>query len=276
MNPLFFAQKRQGPLFVYYYRADERRFIERPFPEVPQDEWWSKKWDSRPHDLYNVSGLSPTQNAVYLALAWRLVRGLKCFGIPLWQRDEVAVETKLPYEPVNWEYSIYSNDLREQLEDLGFTKARTDPGPIKDGKYIDSWKVQNQNMAGLFRINSFREFIDIQKPSLVEAMSQTNYFAFKTQESADNFIKALKSKSQPQLKKLLIQGDIFIDIILGMDMGYPDAILIKSGQDISAKLDALVAEYNLAAEKYELRMAEIYEMNDFVGALAELAGVDNP
>jgi hypothetical protein len=275
MNPLFFAQKRQGPLFVYYYRADERRIIDKPFPEVPEQEWWSK-WDYRPHDLYNVSGLSPVQNAVYLALAWRLIKNLKCLAIPTWHRDHVAEETKLTYELVNWEYSLQSVDKNWRLEDLGFVEPRTSPGHLNpDDTYADAWKAQNKNKAGLFPIRSWKEFINIQKPSLVQAMSETNYFAFRTQESIDKFINALKSKSQPQLKKLLTQGDIFIDIILGMDMGYPDAFLIKSGQDISAKLDALVDEYNLAAEKYETRMAEIYEMDDFVNALTELVGVDN-
>jgi hypothetical protein len=109
----------------------------------------------------------------------------------------------------------------------------------------------------------------------VQAMSETNYFAFKTQDSVYNFVNSLKSKSQPRLDEFLTPEDIFIDLYVGLDMGYPDAILIKSGQDISAKLDALVDEYNLAAEKYESRMTEIYEMDDFVDALAELAGVDN-
>lgn len=275
-NELYFASKKQGSLFVYYHQSTNEKIITKPFPARIDDKWW-EQWDYRPHDLYNISGLSPAQNAVYLALAWRLMQGHKCLAIPLWDRDDAAKESGLSFELVNWEYRRYSKDSTWKLEDSGFVEAHTSPGPIaRDGSYTDSWEFQNRNKAGLFGVESWKEFIDIQKSSLVQAFAEVNYFAFKTQDAADNFVRALKSETQPQLKDLLTSDDLFIDLYVGLDMGYPDAVLIKSGQDISLQLNALVNEYNLAIAKFENRMTHIYEMDDFVQALDELAGMNKP
>lgn len=82
------------------------------------------------------------------------------------------------FDFVRWEYSCLSQN--GSILDQGFIRARSNPGTISitDGSvnYLDKQKFKRRNLAGLFPLESYEEFIGIQKPSLIEAISETNYF----------------------------------------------------------------------------------------------------
>lgn len=269
---LSFSHHREGQLFVYHYKnISDSKLFEHAWPEKIDQNWWDS-WDYIPFDQYNVCGYSPVHNAVYLAFAWKLMEGLNHFGIPRWARDEAAEVTKQSFDFVRWEYACFTKDV--SIHDQGFVRARSDPGPIDyiDGKkkYLDKETFNRRNLAGLFSLETFDEFIGIQKPSLIDDRSETNYFGIEDQRRIAKLKRGLKSVFRPKLENLLDTKDIFINISVGLDKGYLDSVLIKTKQDISARLEALADEFYLASQQYEMRMSEVYAMSDFTKAIGDL------
>lgn len=87
---LSFSDHREGQLFVYHYKNySDDKLIQRPWPDKIDQNWW-ENWDYEPFNRYNVCGYSPVHNAIYLALACKLTKGLNQFGIPTWARDEAS------------------------------------------------------------------------------------------------------------------------------------------------------------------------------------------
>ena len=273
MEKIFtFTTREEVPFFVHeFVKAPHETIVQRAFPLKSDQQWWDN-WDFKPHELYNVSGLSPVHNAIYLGLAWRITQGLDRFGIPTWTRDDASDETGKSFDFVKWEYST---NVDGKILDQGFIPASSSPGPIDphSDTYLDVWKYEHRNLAGLFSLESFVEFVGIQKPSLVEAFSETNYFALESNKSLEGLVAALNSNTRPELADILGANDIFIDLFVGLDMGYPDSVLIKSKRNLKPQLNMLVNEYQVSIEKFEARMADIYEMNDFTKAITELVNL---
>jgi hypothetical protein len=275
-NKLHFNYSREGALYVYHYlNTGKEKLIQRAFPDKIDQDWW-KNWDYRPHNLYNVSGNSPAQNAVYMAIAWKLTSGFHQLGIPHWTRDDSSEEIRKAFDFIKWEYSAADQKRAWVIKNPGFIRASSSAGPVKLGKktvFLDKWKFQRRRLAGLFKLNSFQEFIGIQKPSLTQAYSEMNYFGISDEGRLPKIIKTLNSVFRPKLAQVLGSTDIFIDVYVGLDLGYPDSILIKSMTDIGPRVDALTKEYQLSIGRYETRMTEIYAMDDFTNAIAELVNL---
>ena len=273
MTKIFtFTSREVGSLFVYeYIKAPHEAIVQRAFPVKIDPQWWAA-WDFKPYDLYNVSGLSPVRNAIYLGLAWRITHGLHRFGIPTWTRDEASKQINKSFDFVQWEYSTNRNG---RFLDQGFVPASTDPGPIEpqSNAYLDVWRYEHRNLAGLFSIESFIQFIGIQKPSLIEAYSETNYFAIVDRRNIKRLLAALNASARPKLDDFLGTEDIFIDIFVGLDIGYPDSVVIKSKKNLEPQLYMLVDEYQASIEKFAARMIDIYKIDDFTAAVAELVNV---
>lgn len=270
-----FSHHREGQLFVYHYKnSSDRKLVQRAWPDKIDQNWW-ENWDYHPFKRYNVCGYSPVHNAIYLALAWKLTKGLNQFGIPTWARDEASKEIEKAFDLVKWEYSCITNN--GSILDQGFIRARSNPGPISitDGNvnYLDNQIFKRRNLAGLFTLESYEEFIGIQKPSLIEASSETNYFGIEDNKRIPRLKRSLKSFFRPKLENILGVKDIFINISVGLDIGYPDSVIIKTKQDISSHLHALANEFYLSTKQYEIRMSEIYKMSDFTKAIGELVNL---
>ncbi|MDF2700951.1 MAG: hypothetical protein K0Q49_2515 [Haloplasmataceae bacterium] len=59
---------------------------------------------------------------------------------------------------------------------------------------------------------------------------------------------------------LLNQGDIFIDLIIGTDLGYNDSITIKTKDCIDDKLYNLTKDFSNKVKKYEEENSDIKQL----------------
>ncbi len=185
------------------------------------------------------------EDAVYLRLIWRLTDGLRRYGIPRYFRTAGAVGEE-PYALVDWEYEVEVEPEREPKPDAirAFVPARSSvrgsppPGP---------YEVANAKKAGLFELRAFRQLSDVMTGLQNDASAELNLFALA--EGPGRLLSALSQSKRPRLADVLEPMDVFVDLVIGVDMGYSNVLLIQSHSDLSAKLDPLVADHNAGIEE---------------------------
>jgi hypothetical protein len=83
----------------------------------------------------------------------------------------------------------------------------------------------------------------------------------------------LSGEQRPELHELLRPDEIFVDITIGVDLGYHDSIMIASAEDHRPALQELVADLERRIETYEERVPRIETMEQFLSVLGESLGI---
>jgi hypothetical protein len=249
-------------------------------------------WGSRPDpEAYIFGDEHKEEAALYLGFAWNLSQGLDHFVIPRYDRDDAAKSAQLPFEFIKWEYKVDVDHLhtfrtmrrfinnrraffflfnlltKDLVTDKGFIPARSS---VQVSPPPSDWEEQHRHEAGLFHIQAFNELGKLYQGLLMDARSEINIFCLKPGRSTD-LLAFLTSSIQPDLSKFLIEDEIFIDIVLGIDMGYRDSILIKSPRNIWAKVRSLSLQYEQAVSAYEHDSLQIQTLELALARLHELA-----
>jgi hypothetical protein len=105
---------------------------------------------------------------------------------------------------------------------------------VPDAPAPSDWQKLHRNKAGLFRAQTFSELARLHEATLYDASSEISIFCLKADRHAD-LLAFLTGPGRPDLSKFLLDGELFIDIVLGIDLGYWDSILIKSPQNIEKR-----------------------------------------
>ncbi|MCG2784710.1 MAG: hypothetical protein L6461_06355 [Anaerolineae bacterium] len=228
--------------------------------------------------------------ALYLGFAWNLSQGLDHFVTPIYYRDDAAKRTQLPFDFINWEYRVDIDHLsmfksmmrfingrallflfnlltKDLIADKGFIPARN---CVQVSPPPSVWQEQHRHEAGLFHIQTLTELGKLHQALLADATSEINIFCLKPGRSMD-LLSFLTAPTKPDLSKFLKEGEIFIDIVLGIDMGYRDSILIKSSQDIGSKIRSLSLQYEQAVSEYEYASFQFQALEPAFARLNELA-----
>lgn len=244
----FTFQKSANDPHTYYFISHEKSILEINW--TPLFNTW--KSDTLPIKDYLIPTEHRANIAVYLGFAWSLLQSLDCFVIPNYYRDDAAKDTNLTYESVDWEYKInphwndnISIDEHEVIDNSWFnTQPYILVQPIVAG-----WQ-STKNRAGLFHARSFMEFANLHFSTTNDAFSEISIFCLKPNRLYE-LAAFLRSSTTPDLIKFLAKDELFVHILLGIDMGYYDCILVKSGLDISTKVNSLAKQYELAVSEYE-------------------------
>lgn len=264
----FTFQKSDNDPHTYYFISREKSILETNWTPL-FSTWKSDTWPTKDY-------LIPTEHrsniAVYLGFAWSLLQELDCFVIPNYYRDDAVKDTGLTYESVDWEYKIdpdwndsISIDEHEVINNSWFnTQPYTSKQPIVAG-----WQ-STPNRAGFFHVSSFMEFANLHCSTTNDAFSEISMFCLKPNRSHE-LAAFLRSSTTPDLIKFLAKDELFVHILLGIDMGYYDCILVKSGLDISNKVFSLAKQYELAVSEYENDSMQFKTLEQAILRLDKLA-----
>ncbi|MCX5248925.1 hypothetical protein OG895_27515 [Streptomyces sp. NBC_00201] len=263
MHRLDFQASRTLGMNVYRYIPGTESAVTRHWPGLFQE--WSQ--GPTPFTEYAVNNNNMEEMAVYLGLAWRLTAGLARYAIPTYYRDDAA--EALGREPVmvDWEYEIEAEDPHTVL-DNGFVPGRS----TADGHTPKSW--ENANRAGLFELSAPRDLVRLLRAVLLDATAEISLFGVAPgADRQTDLVASLCDSARPSLPSVLRDEDVFVDLTIGSDVGYYDAITVASPTDLQLRIDALAIDYATRIEAYQNSLDDLSDMTAFLRAIRELAGI---
>lgn len=263
MRLLHFQTSQTRGINVYRYLPGTQTAVTRNWPGLFQD--WPP--EPTPFTEYAVNNNNMEEVAVYVGLAWRLTAGLARYAIPTYYREEAA--QSLGREPVlvDWEYEIESEDPRE-VRDNGFVPGRSTAG----GRRPDSW--QDMHRAGLFDLSTPRDLVRLLHAVVLDASSEITLFAVAPGPARQrDLVSSLSGSARPSLPSVIRDAEVFVDLTIGSDLGYYDAITVASHADLQPRIVALANDFARRIEAYESRLDSLSDMEAFLGAVPELAGI---
>ena len=239
-TPFQFEVNVDRGLYTYLYVAGNKSIVNRNWPGLFQE------WDTTPTPFtkFNVNNNNMEEMAVYLGFVRQLCEEKPCYAIPNYYRDLAKQLTGLDFDFVKWEYEIEAEQPGLAV-DKGFVRAAacTHLPPL-------DWESRHNDQAGLFQIDSFERLISLQYATLGDASSEISLFCIPS-ERKTALVHFLNSDECPLLADFLKPAELFVDIGVGIDLGYYDFILIKSVTDIEHRLQNLVRQYKRAIADYE-------------------------
>ena len=131
-------------------------------------------------------------------------------------------------------------------------------------------------MVGCFRLRHFAIIISMVKSVIGgDASCEVTVFAIESGEARkDRLVAVLRGDGPPGLPEVPEDGDVFVDLTIGVDLGYYDSILVASRHDLGPKLDQLGHEYEQRVAQYESGVSNLADVDDLLAALGQLSGVD--
>jgi hypothetical protein len=264
-----------NPLAFYHSTRDElRRYAHTPGEAVVVDESnWPVLTDGWPDDertpymRHAVNNNNTEEVAVYLGLIWQLTEGRSRYAIPCYYRDDATRALGKGCLFVAWEYEVDAEEPDGDQRDKGFVPARACV-PIRPEPTAYEWEHRAQ--AGLFRIDTYRELVCLTRATLGDASAEVCVFAV-SDDRRDELVDALRGRRPPNLSELLGDGDLFIDLTIGVDLGYYDSLIVYSRADIAERLNRLAGEYEAAIAAYEAHVPNITTVEDMLRELDTLA-----
>jgi hypothetical protein len=264
---LNFQESRQE-LYTYHFVSGNKTIVDADWVRLFETFDPQGMQDSE----YLMGAEHKEETAVYLGLAWGLSEGLERFVIPNYYRDEAAKLTGLPFEFVNWEYDVDTDTGPRPPIDRGFVPARAVthlwPPPSEQ-------QVGHQHEAGLFHVQELAQLINSHTATVGDASSEVTLFCLKPGRRG-NLVEFLRSPSRPELAHFLADGELFIDIVLGIDMGFNDSLLIKSTTDIAAQVHELSQRFEQAVAGYERSAPNLRTLKQALRLLHDLAHGQQP
>lgn len=215
----------------------------------------------------NVAYATRESAAAYLGFAWRLAAPRFVFALPRWYRELTSDYLGREPELVNWEYDIADEEGDDPGALRGFVRSRSStpapPHPL-------GWDVAHPPAAGLWSISSLEELLAAHRATLGDSSGETNLYC-RADGDRDLLVWALRDREQPSLPAVLGPDDVFVDVVVGDDLGYADAVVVQAHADLSVRVDALAADYERALYRYEAALPEIRTIPEFLERLDRLA-----
>ncbi|WP_105970708.1 hypothetical protein [Streptomyces geranii] len=264
MHPLHFQYAPEQGINVYRYLPGAQTAVTRHWPGLFQD--WPP--EPTPFTEYAVNNNNTEEVAVYTGLVWRLTAGLARYAIPSYYREEAA--QTLGREPilVDWEYEIEA-EVPHEVRDNGFVPGQSTAAGLRP----TTWK--DTNRAGLFNLSTPRDLVRLLQAVLLDASSEITVFAITPGPARlKDLVTALSGPSRPSLPSVIRDTEIFVDLTIGSDVDYYDAITVASHTDLQPRLDELANDFARRIEAFEERADSLPDVAAFLGAVPELSGID--
>jgi hypothetical protein len=252
------------------------RYVARDGPVVERN--WSGlfgEWPERgptPFTEYAVNNNNCEEVALYLGLIWRLTSDLAVYGVPRYDRDQAMRAAGAPFALIRWEYEV-ENEVGESLGEVrGYVPARS---AVRVSPPPSPWEAEHAGDAGFFALPVFSVFRDVLQGLFADASAELNVYALTPQhQKVVKLVDALQGTQTPRLAALLRDGEMLIDLSVGVDAEYKDLIVIRSLGDVSDRLDPLVREYESAIAAYEAHVDEISSVDEFNARIGNLLNLD--
>ncbi|WP_328905786.1 hypothetical protein OG230_24015 [Streptomyces sp. NBC_00234] len=267
MQPLTFEHVRTSGVNVHRYLPGEQPSVTRHWPGLFQG--WPE--GPTPFSEYAVNNNNMEEVAVYVGLLWRFTRGLTRYAIPAYYRDDA--ERFLAQKPalVDWEYEVDAEEPTFASRDKGFVPACSTHG-FRPG--LDSWRVEDAQRAGLFRLNTPRDLIRMLHAVLLDASSEITVFAVEPgPDRHASLVSALRGAERPSLPSVIAGREILVDLTIGSDVGQYDSIMVASHADIRPLVQDLAEDYGRRTTAYENGVDSLRGTDAFLQAMAALSGI---
>jgi hypothetical protein len=211
-------------------------------------------------EIYDTLCIKVNENCeevpIYLIFIWNLIKHLNVFVIPTYNSYDVLEMLNLEHAEIKWEYNII--DSEGCYNDIGFKLAKS------------ICKINNRTelveKTNIFNVKTFKDLMNIEKILMngFETHQEINLFCSINHDYRDNLIKNLTDDKKPLLSNLLSNEDLFINLVIGTDLGYNDSIIIKTIDKIDDKLNFIANEVNYKIKQYEEENKDIKLTDDFL------------
>lgn len=268
MKQIRFGGTVENGLNVYRYL---------PGADLPVEMHWAglyQEWPEAtptPWTEYAVNNNNTEEIAVYLGLTWRVTDGLARYGIATYYRDQAAAT--LHQEPmlIDWEYEVAAEELDPGRRDHGFVPGRSCV-PIRPAP--TGWQSEHAAQAGMFSITEPRDLVGLLQATLLDASAEVIIFGVEPgPDRLTALARSLSGPIRPSLAAVLRSGDVFIDLTVGVDLGYYDSIMIASHADLTARLRHLADDYDQRIADYEAMVVGLPGIPAFIAAMPGLTGI---
>jgi hypothetical protein len=188
--------------------------------------------------------------AVYLRLAWGMLRHRVILGNAYYYSGDAAEELKQPGTIVRWQFEVDAEGPPGYAAALGFTPARSSvvirPEPTEHQLYM-------RDKTLLFRLREFGEIAILLRNVLGDASGEISLLGT-TESGIAGITEGLRGESRPDLFTLLGATDVFVDVGIGVDLGNNDYILMASKEPLEPRLELVRREAEKAIDDYERAM----------------------
>ena len=247
-----------------------------PGEDVPVEAHWAglyEQWreEPTPWTQYAVNNNNTEEIAVYLGLIWRMTDGLARYGIATYYRDEAAVILHQEPRLIDWEYKVDAEELDPRRRDRGFVPGRACV-PIRPAP--TAWQCEHAAQAGLFSVAGPRDLVGLLRATLLDASAEVVIFGVEPgPDRLTALTRSLSGAARPSLAAVLQSEDVFVDLTVGVDLGYCDSITIASRADLTARLRHLADDYHQRIADYEAKVGCLPGTPAFLAAMQTLTGM---
>lgn len=247
-----------------------------PGLDVPVEVHWAglyQEWPEGPTPWteYAVNNDNTEEIAVYLGLIWRVTAGRTRYGIATYYRDEAAAILRQEPRLIDWEYEVDADELDHGRRDHGFVPGRSCV-PIRPAP--TAWQSEHAAQAGMFSIAEPRDLAGLLQATMLDASAEVLIFGVEPgPDRLTALARSLSGATRPSLAAILRPGDVFIDLTVGVDLGYYDSITIASHADLTARLHHLAGDYDQRIAGYEAKADGLPGMPAFLAAMQDLTGI---
>src|SRR5690606_17777468 len=137
-------------------------------------------------------------------------------------------------------------------KDNGFVQGRS---CIPSRPEPTEWQKNHKHLAGLFKIDKYQDIIGLELATFGDATSEITFFGLHSDKS--KLVEQLSASEKPTLNHILNDHGIFIDLVIGEDMGYYNCITIKTKNDITTTLNVLTNDLNNKGLDYENNLSNV-------------------
>ncbi|WMT39728.1 hypothetical protein RE628_20375 [Paenibacillus sp. D2_2] len=263
--PLNFKSSVQENLYEYRHLSIEKDVVKKSWDGymkfVESDEW------DRLHEQFGVSPYCCEEAVIYLSFIWKLLESKRVFIVPIFDIHEATKRLDKDYNFIKWQYKCTAED--NKFEDSGYIPARSSYiiSPIRN-----EFQYRYRDYGTIFEINSLEELTTLHNILIISnAYSEMNIYGLSREISIEDIRGQLSTIDKPSLDNILEDDDFFLDLILGVDIGYHDGMLLVSKRNQDTQIKQLISRINKIIEQYELRTNEIKDLNEFKNELVKLS-----
>lgn len=271
------ADRERFLTFDHEHRDGLHVYVARPAEaELPGPAWtglWEQDYPEEPHRnpwrRYAINNNDGEALAVWRAFAWALTANRSRYAIPAYYRDEAAQHLGIDREAVQlvrWEYEVDSEHSEWPAADVGFVPGRASV-PMRP--WSDQWERDHAGFAGLFKLDSFEDLLNLHLAVSFDASSELTLFALSDQDRAALLVAALNQDDRPDLADILQPGDIFVDLTVAHDLGFTSKLTVKASEAVE-EIDQLADHFSQAFRRYLGKLDRVESFEEFDEAIDDL------
>jgi hypothetical protein len=258
---------RDGELFWARFVTDGEPPVYSHWPGLSDveaiDAIETKQWLN-----LSINNNNQEEVAIYLRLAWGMLRNRAILGNAYYYSGDAAEELKQDGAIVRWQFEVDAEGPPGYAAALGFTPARSSvvirPEPTEHQRYM-------RDKTLLFRLGEFGELATLLRSVLGDASGEISMFGTST-VGLEVITNRLRADTRPELGDVLGATDVFVDIGIGVDLGN-DYVLMASKEPLEPRLEPLRSEAELAIEEYERVISPYTSPAEALHLMERLAGL---